>query len=163
MSLNSRRHGLEGYADADPSTLNAIRHHIWLAAPVGRSQKGGYIKKSREVSGRNPAAGPGPTSDGKVPGRNPAAGPGPTKGKSADHLWEIAPYAQGTVEREIEERLLQLSDACAVGKEEIARLLQRLAELVEIREGDNAAVLWWRCAAALGDEDALDYIKHFRL
>ncbi|MGW4815981.1 hypothetical protein ACWEPB_30620 [Kitasatospora cineracea] len=174
MSLNSEGYGLEGLSSRSSSFWKvSYWFNFFLAKDNHTAQVNGQ-------PGRKPAAGPRPgaseTNSESVidimaeirqvaaeegSGRTGAVGPCPGDRASVDLLWEIAPYAQGTVECEIDALLAELKEVGSPRSGELAYTMLRLAELVEIREGEQAAALWWRCAAAFGSKDARDYVENY--
>ncbi|MFD4190804.1 hypothetical protein [Amycolatopsis thermoflava] len=42
-----------------------------------------------------------------------------------------------------------------------AEAARRAAELYDLLDNEETAEQWWRLAAALGDQDAIDYVDHF--
>ncbi|MEV0535835.1 hypothetical protein [Kitasatospora sp. NPDC050463] len=171
MSLNSEGYGLEGLPSRSVS--------FWKVAVDLFFFKGHRSAQVKAESGRKPATGlrPGAAAAGnlvndlragiclvkaeEVSGRRGAAGPRPADRAPVDLLWEIAPYAQRTVECEIDVLLAELNESDSPEKEELAYTMLRLAELVEMRQGEQAAALWFRCAAALGSKDARDYVENY--
>lgn len=63
-------------------------------------------------------------------------------------------------EAEASRRLAAWAVALAQAFKGDARSARRMAEMCELAQDRVAARPWWRYAAALGDRDAQDYVKH---
>ncbi|WP_435581528.1 hypothetical protein [Amycolatopsis thermoflava] len=93
--------------------------------------------------------------------RSPASG---TSAQGSDRVraassrslaWRPVPATElGTAQAELElcRRYADEGDATAA---------RRAAELSDLLDNEEAAERWWHLAAALGDQDAIDYVGHF--